>query len=330
MKIAPIVYLPEYIDKENFVPNVTINSAIDTLQDFKDDSAFIFSGSWVRGYGYDPRLSDHDLTTITKDESYSAMEKKIYDMKECLDINVIKRLKKHKIPEKKIYYLIRPSIKDYPTPRVQNCFDSYSQFRKYTNLNINLNKYVEDTDKGLWQMKGLMTSHFENEGQLIYFDKKNQLINFKIKDNKKLFYSFVKEKDIYIAPKEPLFFSQKISILNEFIDTLKENKNISPRTYFKYLQRIQKFFFKDSQNDLFNVSDDVNKMNKPKFKKMIENEKLFYSTYNNLMDDFTKSSLSDRDCINDNIVKNSLEKLLRFKELSFEMLKRPVLRGFKI
>lgn len=330
MKVAPIVYLPEYIDKDNFVPNVTINSAIDTLQDFRTDSAFLPSGSWVRGFGYDPTLSDHDLTILTMDKSYSEMEKKVYDIKESLGQNLTNRLKKHNISEEKIYNEILPSIKIFPTPKVQNCYDSYSQFYEFTNLNINLNKNKPDTDKGLWQMKGLMTSHFENEGQLILFDKKNKLFNFRIKDNIKLFYDFTKKKDIHIAPKEPLFFSQKIAILNEFIDVLKDNKDISPRSYFKYLQRIQKFFFKDAQNDLFNISNDENKVNKPKFKKKIEDEKLFYSTYDSLMLDFKNSNFSNTEYVSDNIIKNSLEKLLKFKDISIEMLKRPIIKGFKI
>lgn len=325
MKISASSY-PEIPGRRDFVKNVLVNSAAEILKDDKK-TAFLPSGSWVTGKGYDTKLSDYDLTILVPDSSYPKMEKKVVDTKEHLKEVVTRKLKGHNLPERKIYEEILPSINVFPTPRIQNCFDSYPQFRTYTDLNISLNPAREDSDKGLWQMKGMMTKHFENEGGLIYFQD-GQINNISIRQNKPLFYDVLQQQNIDMPSAEPFFFSQKIKILNEFIDILKSNKELSPREFFKYLQRIQKFFFKDSKNDLFLVIKDENKKDKVKYQKLTEQEKLFEAKYSEIIQSFKQSQKARNPYSVEQYLTKTLENLKLFQELSLELLKRPVLRGF--
>lgn len=328
MKISNNIIFTENPQRNDFVKNVVLNSARVVLEDNKK-LAFLPSGSWMTDSGYDCSLSDHDLTILVPDASYQKMEEEICTTKRALKEIVCKRLEAHKIPEKAIYDRILPSINIFPTPRVQNCFDSYSQFREYTNLNINLIPNGEDTDKGLWQMKGMMTKHFENEGRLIYLENDGALKNIAIKRNKKQFYRYMEQKDIHMPSAEPFYLTQKIKILNEFIELLNTNKGISPRAFFKYLQRVQKFFFADTQNDIFMVANDINKKDSVKYKKIVEEENLFKSQSAKIIENFRTSKLSKQPFISEQYEKKMLENLKRFQEISLELLKRPVLRGFR-
>lgn len=325
MKVSFNSY-PETSTRRDFVKNVLVNSAAEVLKDDKR-IAFLPSGSWVTGRGYEPRLSDYDLTILVPDSSYSKMEKKVVDIKEHLKEIVTARLKKHNIKEQTIYEEVLPSINVFPTPRIQNCFDSYPQFREYTDLNISLNPAREDSDKGLWQMKGMMSKHFEDEGSLIYFQD-GQIHNMLIKKNKPLFYGVLHKQNIDMPSAEPFFFSQKIKILNEFIDILKANKELSPREFFKYLQRIQKFFFKDSKNDIFPIRSDENKSSKAKYQKLVEQEKLFEAKYAEIIKSFKQSPNVQNPYLIEQYLAKTLENLKLFQEFSLELLKRPVLRGF--
>lgn len=317
---------PEIPARRDFVKNVIVNSTAEILKDDKKIS-FLPSGSWVTGRGYDPNLSDYDLTILVPNSSYPKMEKRVADTKKRLKEIVTRKLKGFNLPEKGIYEEVLPSINVFPTPKIQNCFDSYPQFREYTDLNISLNPSREDSDKGLWQMKGMMTRHFEDEGGLIYFQN-GQIHNVRIKQNKPLFYDVLQKQNIDMPSAEPFFFTQKIKILNEFMDILKSNKDLSPREFFKYLQRIQKFFFKDSKNDLFLVSEDKNKKNKIKYQKLIEQEKLFEAKYAEIIASFKQSKNTQNPYIIEQYLSRTLDNLKLFQEFSMELLKRPVLRGF--
>lgn len=326
-----------------YLPKIIFNAAAKTVQEH-GGCAILASGSWTdelskpfnKNSKYNRKFSDHDATIFIPDinkyptaqQNYAAMEEKIFNIKELFKTNVISESKLHNIPEKIIFDVVLTSTKCFSTPKHQNCFDSYSQFRKYTKLNINLNPDKKDTDKGIWKL-GLMTDHFEKTGHIILLDKNGKLTNFRISNNLKLFYDYVKENNIHIAPKEPLLFTQKITILNEFIDILKENKGVHPRTYFKYLQRVQKFFFKDSDNDLFTIADDINK-NNPKFEKIIKEEQLFNSICDKLMLSFTQLDFQNKEYISEKLIKKSLKQLNDFKEISLKMLKRPSLKGFRL
>lgn len=327
MNISVKTYLPENPQRSDFVGNIVLNSAADVLREDKK-IAFLPSGSWVTGNGYDRSLSDHDLTVLVPDSSYPKMEKRIADIKALLRDVMVKRLRAVKVSDKSIYESMLPSVNVFPTPKIQNCFDSYPQFKEYTNLNISLSQIQEDADKGLWQMKGMMTKHFEDEGHLIYLDQNGKLKNVEIKPNKKQFYKYLEKNNIDMPSAEPFFFSQKIKILNEFIDILKANKEISPREFFKYLQRIQKFFFKDSQNDLFLIGQDENKSGKIKYQKLIEQERQFESKYSEIIESFKQSRGLNAYSFEQYLSK-TLNNLKLFQEFSLELLKRPILRGFK-
>lgn len=323
MKVKQLIY-NEYPGNNDFVKNVVLNATAEILQDDKQIS-FLPSGSWVTGKGYDAALSDHDLTILVPNSSYPKMEKRIVDVKEELKELVVARLKSHKVQENKIYTGILPSINIFPTPKIQNCFDSYSQYREYTNLKINLNSAQEDADKGLWQMKGMMTKHFEEEGNLVYLQD-GKVKNIRIKNNKDKFYRYLNKNKVDMPNAEPFFFTQKIKILNEFIEILKTNKDISPREFFKYLQRVQKFFFRDANNDLFLFTKDTEKSNNIKYQKLIAQEKRFESKYNEIIEGFKESKNTGSA---DRYWSKTLENLKLFQEFSLELLKRPILRGFK-
>lgn len=325
MKVSINSY-PEIPTRRDFVKNIIVNSTAEILKDDKKIS-FLPSGSWVTGKGYDPTLSDYDLTILVSNSSYSKMEKRVVDTKKILKEFVTRRLKGFNFPERGIYEEVLPSINVFPTPKIQNCFDSYLQFREYTDLNISLNPAKEDSDKGLWQMKGMMTRHFEDEGSLIYFQN-GQIHNIRIKQNKPLFYDVLQKQNIDMPSAEPFFFTQKIKILNEFIDILKSNKDLSPREFFKYLQRIQKFFFKDSKNDLFLISEDKNKKGQIKYQKLVEQEKLFEAKYAEIIDSFKQSKKAQNPYVIEQYLSRTLDNLKLFQEFSMELLKRPVLQGF--
>jgi len=196
-KPKTVQVFPENPKSPDFITNVTLNSATETLKDF-NKMCFLPAGSWMTGIDYDPQLSDHDLTILLPNNGpYHKMEADVFDARKCMKENILKRLETHKIPEETIHQKIIPSINIFPTPQIQHCFDSYDQFIKFTNLKISLDDKV-DPDKGLWQMKNLVVNHFENEGKLLYLKKDGSLRLMPIKQNKKNFYNYLKQNNIYM------------------------------------------------------------------------------------------------------------------------------------
>lgn len=323
--------LQENVSDRNFIKNVSLNSAQDTLRELGANShtALLPSGSWVTNQGYNPRLSDHDLTIlIPNNDSYHKMEANVNDIRQIFKTYLIQRLKKHKVKESDIHTKHLTSVNLYAPPKVKDIFESYDQFRQLTNLKLSLHDNI-DYDKGLWQMKGVLKQHFENEGQLLFIDKYGKVKSFIVKDNKKGFYDFVKQNNIEI-PKDSAFYdSHKLKILNEFIEILKANNELPMKQFYKYLQRIRKFLVKDAQGDLFLIANDPAKRNSKKFEKLINTELQFQNQFAKINRIFKEFGINAQ-YLDEKVGKLMLKELKTFQELSVEMLKRPLIRGFKL
>lgn len=325
---------PENPQKQDFIINVTLNSAIETLKSF-DGVSLLPSGSWMGGLynpstgkGYVPKLSDHDITVLTPNMPYHSMEATVYDVKNCMNETVQNKLEFHKIRKGNDYGRILSLINIFPPPQIQECFNSYQQFRDCTNLKLSLHKRI-DTDKGLWQMSGLLLSHFENEGNLLYLNKDGALRFYPIKQNKSGFSRYIKQKGIYIPEGGVLYASDKLKIINEFIETMQRNTKMHTKTFFKYLQRINKFFFIDAKDDLFLIADDERKNTQPRFQKRVKVEREYREQYNKILRMFNELKISTQAFLPEEFIKITLKNLKTFSELSLEVLKWPTLRGFK-
>lgn len=318
--------LPENPSTSSFIRNITLNTANKTIK-MHPDICILPSGSWITNVNYDPALSDHDITLLIPKKPYPVMEAETYDIKEFIKKEIIKKLETHKIKQKAALNKILPSINIFPTPLIKDCFDSYQQFRDFTNLKLSLHNTV-DPDTGLWKMKGLLTKHFENEGILIYSKDKGSLDSIKIKDNKSKFFKVLSEKDIYMPKDSTLYNSQKLEIINEFIDKLKDNPEMNKKSFFKYLERVRKFFFTESNNDLFPIVDDARKNTQKRFEKYVKEDLEFQELYKHILTKFDELKGLKPDMLPEQFQKESLKLLLNFKDISTEILRRPTLRGF--
>ncbi len=313
--------------KSDFVSKVAINSAIESMKDDKN-IAFIPAGSWITQINYDPNLSDHDFTMLMpKGNSYNKMEAEIFDVRENIKKSAIKRLKSHKIDEKTIQEKILPSINIFPTPQVQECFNSYDQFIDLTNLKISIHD-TKDVDTGLWKMKGLVRNHLENEGSLLFLKEDGTTQLSRIKDNKDQFLKYLADNNIYIQPESTLYSSDKLNIINEFIQKLQNSSELDTRSFFKYLNRIKKFFFTESVNDLFLISNDPRKNSKEKFQTRILLEQEYQDQFRKITNSLDEVKNLSKDNVPNQFAADTLKELKKFKILAEDVLSWPTLRSF--
>lgn len=320
---------PEVPSRPDFVKNIALNSAIETMHSNKRVS-FLPAGSWITCLNYDPLLSDHDFTMLLPDDStYNKQEAEIYDTKECLKNSAIKRFKAHGIKESVIEEKLLPSINIFPTPKVQECFNSYNQYINCTNLKISLHDKI-DNDTGLWRMKGVVANHLQNEGNLLYLKKDGSVGFFEIKNNIPEFKKYLNKNGIYMQKESKLYSSDKLNIINEFISKMQQNTPMDKRGFYKYLNRVKKFFFVESENDLFLVSQDPRKSSNEKFAQRIKIEKEYKDQFEQIVQNFKILKEGSQNELPEEFTKETLKKLRKFKTLAEEILSWPTLRGFKI
>ena len=341
MKISPInmknisfkgkrdITFREVPSSPDFIGNVALNSAVETMKQY-DNLSFLPSGSWISGVNFDPKLSDHDLTILLpQDSSFQKMEAKIFDSKECFKDLAVKKFRAHKVPDEQIYSQILPSINIFPPPQFKECFNSYDQFREFTNLKISLHD-SNDPDKGLWQMKNTIVKHFENEGSLLYKTQGGSVDVYRIKGKTGQFFDYVDQNGIYMPKDSTLYSSDKLKIINEFVDKMRINPQMDNRSFYKYLNRVKKFFFMDSQNDLFSFENDPRKNHNPKFEKKLAVEKEFKKQLDIIFHGFSQVKSSEDNILPEKYATQALKDLELFKRLSEEILSWPVIKGFKL
>lgn len=320
---------PENPSSADFVKNVALNSAVETMHSNKRVS-FLPAGSWITGINYDPKLSDHDLTMLLPDDSsYSNVEAEIFDTKESFKDSAVKHFKSHNLRDDVIDEKLLPSINVFPTPKVQECFSSYDQFRDCTNLKISLHPKV-DNDTGLWKMKGVVLSHFQNEGDLLYLKEDGSIGIFRIKNHIPEFNTYLSKKEIYMQKESTLYSSDKLNIINEFIGKMQQSDPMDKRTFYKYLNRVKKFFFVGSENDLFLVSQDPRKISSPKFESRIKLERDYLDQFERIAKSFESLKDLPQDELPEKFARETSKQLERFKTLAEDILTWPILRGFKL
>ncbi len=324
-----LTILPEKPSQQDFIGNVVVNSAAELCNENKQLS-FIPAGSWITGQNYDRKLSDHDITILLpNNKKYSQQEADVFDIRNEMKKIITEKLVSHNIPEKDIEEEILQSINIFPTPQIQGIFDSYDQFIKSTNLKISLDKQT-DADKGLWQMKGVVVNHFKNEGTFLTTDDNSKIQYFRIKDNTEKFDSFVKTKGFYFPMESEIYTSDKLKIINEFIEKLNSSEDVSIRSFHKYLQRIFKFIVAPSRDDLFMVSNDPRKQLLPKYASRIETETEYKNLFTKMSNEFNLVKKLSQVELSDSFRDTTIENLTKFKSLAEEIMSWPSLRKFPL
>lgn len=314
-----INFLPVNLSNNNFIPNVVMNAAIKTMENHKD-SVFLIVGSASDVYSnsknnelksitsYNPSISDIDTVTLISDEklkngklNYRAMINKIINIKDNFRLNVVNILKPFIISSEKIENEYLTVIKNYATPSIQNLHDGQS-FKKSVLAPINLNPKVKDESLKFAKDEGLFLPEFstylsEKTGHLVCFDKDGKLLNFRVSDDKELFYKTLNEKNIYITPLEPLPLTRKIITINKLITKLEENQTPDSRHFIKWMDRIKDFSNLNHVNDM-NEAPMLNDL------------------LNQLMITFKNSVISPTE------QNNTLNLLKEFKNVSSKLLKK--------
>lgn len=343
-KISQNLFLPTNKQDKGFLPKVVRNAAVKTLLELDQKNIFfLFSGSatdvFAHNPNYNPLLtydpdSDVDVTVLYPNEHYQSMEEQICNTKKCHALNTYDELDSYKIP-KNIIFDKMSTVNEFPAPAGQMIFKDYNECNKYSNYTpFNLDSIVNNNykDKTVPKDQGLfinLTEHFLKTGHLIGFDKKGKLIDFRISNNKGLFYYYVNTNNIYIPPVEPLPFSQKVDIWSSCIGALNK-KNSSFHNMNKQFQRFVKYFMEYSPEDFvespekkfYVLGNDKNKINKPKFKELINSEKKFFQVSSELMIYLTKLKEAGIAYSSD-IIKKIQPQLLKFNEYALKMKDRP-------
>lgn len=292
-------------------------------------SIIVPSGSWMTGQGFDPRYSDRDITLLqphtqagSPEESYAAMESEYCNLRETITEELKKRFKAGELDETLAY------VNAFPTPQIQNLFDSHDQFIAFTNADsLNLNG-SQDNDTGLWGVGGLVASHIRKEGWFMYIDKEGKVQFKEISSNLGLFNRLLDERDIKMPKEEKIYLSDKLKIIDGFIEYLDRPEPVNKRTFYKYTKRIQKFFNENSTNDMIFASHDPKKTGKSKFKEREQLEKEFEERYRDLLQPLALISQHPNEEIPDKLRQETYAKLLKFKAVSQEILQSPSLKTF--
>lgn len=325
--------------------DIIIKAEEETLKDFPD-SVMIPAGSWITHANFDNQ-SDFDTTVLVPFTNPALMESKYLKIREKLRQKLKQKFKERgDAPENT--ELILSYVNVFPPPKLKSIFHSHPEFLSLTNIDrLNLSDKTEDTDIGLWQTEALVASHLKKEGELLFNktrEKNGEIDHIELYKNKKgsfsRFQTILKERGIVIPQESRLYLSDKLKVIDQFIDILNNGKPLNVRTFDKYTKRIDKFLNQESINDIYFISQDPNKVTrepngpkkpkKDKFDKRLKTELEFIESYNNLKGTLNTLTSERRDNISTKERKKILEQLKKFKELSLELLASPNTRIFGV